>query len=255
MAHCQATHPPPPTPGSGEQAGADPTAEAPLQSRAAAPHGGYLDEDRRRRAEPERAGRTCAREAETTLGASWQVRSEESVGAVMLCARPGLQGIVLGPKPARACTRRHGPAIPRVDSHPRPRRHGRPRPRSHLCPHSHPPLAPSACTHARGSSEWRARGGGGGGGRGVGWRAAVAAQAAGGQGGVAPHATRNGEVCGGALGRGCRRLLRSLGLEGRLASDGSARHGTGAHRCALTRTRHAWVVRRLERGSTGHAAP
>ena len=61
--------------------------------------------------------------------------------------------------------------------------------------------------------------------------------------------------CGGALRRGCRRLLRSLGLEGRLASDGSARHGKGAHRCVLTRTRHAWVVRRLERGSAGHAAP
>ena len=62
----------------------------------------------------------------------------------MLCARPGLQGVV-GPEPARACTSRHRPAIPRVDSH-----HTRDSTDAHaharICAHIHP--------GPRGPSEW-----------------------------------------------------------------------------------------------------
>ena len=172
----------------------------------------------------------------------------------MLCARPGLQGVV-GPEPARACTSRHRPAIPRVDSHPRPRRHGRPRPRSHLCPHSHPPLAPSACTHARGPSEWvHAAGGGGGGGASGGGRLSPRKPLVGREelrrtqpGTARCAAERSGGAAGGCSGLWAARAdQRQMGA---LITE------TARTDAPLTRTRHAWVVRRLERGSTGHAAP
>ena len=160
-----------------------------------------------------------------------------------------------GPR-AGTCTSRHHPAIPRVDSHPRPRQHGRPRPRPHLCPHSHPPLAPSACTHARGSSEWVhdpavVAGGGGasGGGRLSPRRLLVGREELRRtQPGTARCAA---ERSGGAAG-GCSGLWAARADQRQM---GALITETARTDAPLTRTRHAWVVRRLERGSTGHAAP
>ena len=130
--------------------------------------------------------------------------------------------------PARAGTARRSRASTRTRARDSTGAHAHARICAHIRTRPSPPArAPTRAARLSGCTRRAVVGG-----RGVCWRAVVAAQAAGGQGGAAQHATRNGEVCGGALGRGCRRLLRSLGRAGRSASDGRAHHGNGAHRCA-----------------------
>ena len=155
---------------------------------------------------------------------------------------------------ARPAGRRGPRAGTRVDSHPRPRRHGRPRPRSHLCPHSHPPLAPSACTHARGPSEWvHAAGGGGGGGASGGGRLSPRKPLVGREelrltqpGTARCAAERSGGAAGGCSGLWAARAgQRQMGA---LITE------TARTDAPLTRTRHAWVVRRLERADGARSA-
>ena len=169
----------------------------------------------------------------------------------MLCARPGLQGIV-GPKLARACTTRRSRASTRTRARDGTGAHAH----AHICAHirtrpSPPARAPTRAARLSGGTR----------------RAVVVGGGASGGGRLSPRKPLVGreelrrtqpgtarcaaERSGGAAG-GCSGLWAARAGQRQM---GALITETARTDAPLTRTRHAWVVRRLERGSTGHAAP
>ena len=160
----------------------------------------------------------------------------------MLCARPGLQGVV-GPEPARASTRTRARDGTGAHAH------------AHICAHirtrpSPPARAPMRAARLSGCTRRAAVGGGGASGGGrlsprkplVGREELRLTQ----PGTARCAAERSGGAAGGCSGLWAARAgQRQMGA---LITE------TARTDAPLTRTRHAWVVRRLERADGARSA-